>query len=300
MTHRVVIWGTGNVGRPAIRAAAAHRDLELVGVVVSNPDKVGRDAGDLAGIGPLGVAATDDPAIALDPAVDAVIYTASGDFRPDEAQRDLEACLAAGVNVVSTSFYGLLHPGSVPDDLRSSVSDACRARQQLGLRVRHRSRLGHRHPSAPRVRRVRRHRRDPDPGALQLRALRPARGGPHHHRVRPADGPAATDAARLRARDGVGPDDPHAGRRPRRRAGRDHDPRRTPTSRAHHRRSGDGDLRRGNAGSLPLRGARHRGAVALCWWSSTSRASTTTAPPTGPSPRRARVCIASSSRATRT
>ena len=41
MTYRVVVWGTGNVGRPAIRAVAAHRDLELVGVVVSNPAKVG-------------------------------------------------------------------------------------------------------------------------------------------------------------------------------------------------------------------------------------------------------------------
>ena len=125
MNHRVVVWGTGNVGRPAIRAVASHQDLELVGVVVANPDKVGRDAGELAGIDPLGVNATDDTAVALDPAVDAVIYTASGDFRPDEAQRDLEACLAAGVNVVSTSFYGLLHPGSVPEDLRASVSGAC-------------------------------------------------------------------------------------------------------------------------------------------------------------------------------
>ena len=125
MTHRVVVWGTGNVGRPAIRAVASHRDLELAAVVVSNPDKVGRDAGDLAGIAPLGIAATDDTAVALDPSVDAVVYTASGDFRPDDAQRDLEACLAAGVNVVSTSFYGLLHPGSVPDDLRSSIGDAC-------------------------------------------------------------------------------------------------------------------------------------------------------------------------------
>ena len=48
MTYRVVVWGTGNVGRPAIRAVAAHRDLELVGVVVSNPAKVGKDAGELA------------------------------------------------------------------------------------------------------------------------------------------------------------------------------------------------------------------------------------------------------------
>ena len=47
MTLRVVVWGTGNVGRPAIRAVAGHRDLELAGVVVSNPAKVGKDAEDV-------------------------------------------------------------------------------------------------------------------------------------------------------------------------------------------------------------------------------------------------------------
>ncbi|MCJ7438996.1 MAG: dihydrodipicolinate reductase, partial [Acidimicrobiia bacterium] len=40
MASRVVVWGTGNVGRPALRAVAAHRDLDLAGVVVSNPAKV--------------------------------------------------------------------------------------------------------------------------------------------------------------------------------------------------------------------------------------------------------------------
>src|SRR5436309_117429 len=65
MAYRVVVWGTGNAGRPAIRAVAAHADLELVGVVVSNPDKVGRDAGELAYLEPLRVTATDDVGVAL-------------------------------------------------------------------------------------------------------------------------------------------------------------------------------------------------------------------------------------------
>ena len=58
MKKRVAVWGTGNVGRPAIRAVLAHRDLELVAVVVSNPAKVGRDAGELAGVEPCGILAT--------------------------------------------------------------------------------------------------------------------------------------------------------------------------------------------------------------------------------------------------
>src|SRR5690348_8386863 len=123
--HNVVVWGTGNAGRPAIRAVAAHRDLELVGAVVSNPDKVGRDAGELAFLDPVGVAATDDPGRALADDVDAVVYTATGDTRPDAALADLLGCLRAGKDVVSTSFYPLLHPPSAPRDLLDQVEAAC-------------------------------------------------------------------------------------------------------------------------------------------------------------------------------
>lgn len=125
MTYRVVVWGTGNVGRPAIRAIAAHRDLELVGVVVSNPDKVGRDAGELAGIDPMGVAATQDTSVALADGVDAVVYAATADTRPEEAYADLMACLGAGVNVVSTAFYPLLHPASAPRELLDVLEPVC-------------------------------------------------------------------------------------------------------------------------------------------------------------------------------
>jgi hypothetical protein len=127
MRHRVVVWGTGNVGRPAIRAVVANRNLELAGVVVSNPEKVGRDAGELAGIGETGVLATSDAGAALASKPDAVVYTATGDTRPADAIDDVLGCLAAGANVVSTAIYPLLHPPSTPPDLRERVLAACRA-----------------------------------------------------------------------------------------------------------------------------------------------------------------------------
>jgi hypothetical protein len=125
MTLRVVVWGPGNVGRPAIRAVAAHRDLELVGVVVASPSKVGKDAGELADIAPLGVIATDDVSLALADDVDCVVYAATADTRPMEAYGDLDRLLRAGRNVVSTSFYPLLHPPSAPKVLLDVVADAC-------------------------------------------------------------------------------------------------------------------------------------------------------------------------------
>lgn len=127
MVQRVVVWGTGNVGRPAIRSVVAHAGLELVGVVVADPTKIGRDAGELAGVEPTGVRATDDAAAVLADRPDAVVYTASGDFRPVEAIADVERCLRAGANVVSTSVYPLLHPATTPAPLRDQLEAACRA-----------------------------------------------------------------------------------------------------------------------------------------------------------------------------
>ena len=55
MTYRVVQWTTGNVGRRSVRAIVANPLLELVGCYAYGSDKVGRDAGELAGIDPTGV-----------------------------------------------------------------------------------------------------------------------------------------------------------------------------------------------------------------------------------------------------
>ena len=80
MTLRVVEWSTGTVGRHAIAGIDTRPDLELVGVWVSDPAKVGRDAGELAGLGrELGVIATNDrdALIALKP--DCIVHTAMTD-----------------------------------------------------------------------------------------------------------------------------------------------------------------------------------------------------------------------------
>jgi len=116
-TYRVVAWSTGNVGRHAIAGIDARPDLELVGLWVSNPDKVGKDAGELAGLGRrLGVIATNDvdELLALKP--DVVVHTAMADNRLMEALADMERILRAGVNVVSSGPVFLQYPFGVVDD----------------------------------------------------------------------------------------------------------------------------------------------------------------------------------------
>jgi hypothetical protein len=124
MTYRVVQWGTGNVGQLALQAIIEHPDLELAGVIVHSADKVGRDAGELCGIAPVGVAATDDVDEVLRRQVDCVCYTATGDLRPSEAVNDMCRVLEAGVNVVSTSVVSFVYPPSADPALRDQLQRA--------------------------------------------------------------------------------------------------------------------------------------------------------------------------------
>jgi 2,4-diaminopentanoate dehydrogenase len=134
MTYRVVQWSTGNVGRHALAGIAAHPELELVGLFVSNPDKVGRDAGELARLGrTLGVAGSNDVGalLALEP--DCIVHTAMADDRMGEALADLERFLAAGINVVSSGPVFLQYPA--PDDPLAAPLDAAARRAGVSLFV---------------------------------------------------------------------------------------------------------------------------------------------------------------------
>ena len=125
---RIVHAATGNAGRIALRHVLEDPRFELVGLVVSNPDKVGRDAGDLAGIDvATGVVATDDLAQALASKPDCVVYCALSETRFFEALDDVKACLASGANVVATSPVPMMYPwGLIPDSMIEPFEEACR------------------------------------------------------------------------------------------------------------------------------------------------------------------------------
>ncbi|HEX3707218.1 MAG TPA: diacylglycerol kinase [Mycobacteriales bacterium] len=121
-TYRVVQWSTGHVGKHAIAGIDARPDLELVGLWVSNPDKVGKDAGELAGLGrTLGIAATNDADALLALKPDCIVHTAWADDRIVEALDDLARFLRAGINVVSSSPVFLQYPYGVADEMAADV-----------------------------------------------------------------------------------------------------------------------------------------------------------------------------------
>lgn len=125
----VVVWGTGNMGRASIRAVTAHPGLRLAAVLVADPAKVGRDAGDLAGHDvPLGIAATSDveAALATLGGGGAVAYMASGDVRPDAALADVARALAGGAVVVTPAVYALYDQRNAPAPMRDPLLAAAR------------------------------------------------------------------------------------------------------------------------------------------------------------------------------
>ncbi len=104
MALRVVQWATGGVGIAAIKGVLEHPDLELVGCWVHSEAKSGKDVGEIVGIGPLGVTATNDVDEILALAADAVIYSPLMP-NPDE----VVALLRSGKNVITP--VGWFYPG---------------------------------------------------------------------------------------------------------------------------------------------------------------------------------------------
>jgi hypothetical protein len=132
-TYRVIQWATGTVGKAALRHFIENPVIELVGVLVTNPEKVGKDAGELVGLPATGVIATNDveKIIALD--ADCVLFAPlvtdldmicrllrsgknvvcpAGPFFPIERYRAQFDQLEAAGRDGGTSFHGCgIHPG---------------------------------------------------------------------------------------------------------------------------------------------------------------------------------------------
>src|SRR5690349_17951885 len=138
-TYRIIQWMTGDVGQVGVRHFADNPVFDLVAVLVHSEDKVGKDAGEIAGIAPIGVTATGDveSIIAMDAAcvfytpiimdVDTVcrllrsgknVVTTSGFFHPTEDFREGGDMIRAACEDAGASFHaGGIHPGYAGDIL---------------------------------------------------------------------------------------------------------------------------------------------------------------------------------------
>jgi hypothetical protein len=117
--YRVIQWCTGVVGKAALQHFIENPIYELVGVLVTNPEKVGKDAGELVGLPPTtGVLATNDVEQIIALQADGV------HFAPIVTDVDMICrLLRSGKNVASVA--GPFAPDRYPDQF-AKIEAACR------------------------------------------------------------------------------------------------------------------------------------------------------------------------------
>ena len=118
--YRVIQWATGVVGSAALKHFIANPVIELVGVYVTNPDKVGKDAGDLVGMPKTGVLATGDVDAILAMQADCVLFAPSMMTPPIDM---VCALLESGKNVISPA--GPFLPNTFLPDETARIEAAC-------------------------------------------------------------------------------------------------------------------------------------------------------------------------------
>lgn len=133
--YKVIQWATGYTGIFSLRYILRNPALELVGLRCYTPGKLGKDAGDLCGLPPVGVKATDcvEDLLSLD--ADCVVYTPGFyDFsdplvpgsNTHEMFKTIVMLLEHGKNVVTTvcPFIETLHyPGGA--EVKARIEAAC-------------------------------------------------------------------------------------------------------------------------------------------------------------------------------
>jgi hypothetical protein len=114
------------MGYHSLRHLIQHPDYELVGLHAYSPEKLGKDAAEIAGLPEAtGIIATNDidSLLALEP--DCVLYMVNGEIRPNETVAELARTLSAGINVLSTAMVFLIHPPAADAAIREPLVEAC-------------------------------------------------------------------------------------------------------------------------------------------------------------------------------
>jgi len=124
MSHKVIQWATGAIGKTALRQVIDHPDLELVGLYVYSDSKAGKDAGEIARRPLTGVTATNsaDEILALD--ADVVLHlplNLAGTF--DSHDDTIKRLLRSGKNVITTVRHGF--PWAINSDYAAGFEEAC-------------------------------------------------------------------------------------------------------------------------------------------------------------------------------
>jgi 2,4-diaminopentanoate dehydrogenase len=98
---RVVQWGLGAMGSGTAKLMLEKEGLEIVGAICTRPQLVGKDLGEILGLGKtLGIVATNDPASVLDKEKVDIVSLATNSW-VETQMPSLRQIITAGINVVT-------------------------------------------------------------------------------------------------------------------------------------------------------------------------------------------------------
>ena len=124
--YRTIHYGLGPIGQELARLAASRESVEIVGAIDIDPAKVGRDLGEVIGLGhDLGIKVRNDAEALFDEtAADAVLHTTGSYLK--QVWNQLEGIITAGLNVVSTCEE-LSFPAAQFPELARQIDNLARA-----------------------------------------------------------------------------------------------------------------------------------------------------------------------------
>jgi hypothetical protein len=107
-----------------VRATAERPDYQAVGAFTYSADKVGKDLGEICGIGPLGVLATNDKQVIAKIDADCVLYLAGAENDVPASIADICMLLASGKDVITTAA-NFIYPKSRGPEAEQAIARAC-------------------------------------------------------------------------------------------------------------------------------------------------------------------------------
>jgi hypothetical protein len=121
--YRIVIWGPGTIGSALVREIATRPEYQVVGSLCYSADKDGKDVGEIAGIGPIGVKSTRDKEAIFALQADVAIVAVKDSPDYSALDNDVVRLLESGKNVISPTSY--VYPPMGGEAYAKRLLDAC-------------------------------------------------------------------------------------------------------------------------------------------------------------------------------
>ena len=123
---RVIVYGPGAIGSGAIRMMSEIDGIEIVGCIAVSKEKIGKDVGEVAGVGKkLGVIVSNDADVVLaQTKADVLLHTVIAPA--DEMEVQILKAINAGLNVITVSDHRIFYPWASWPEQGRTIDEAAK------------------------------------------------------------------------------------------------------------------------------------------------------------------------------